>query len=94
MIAVGNPGSEFRLDFLRERQVSRIDGPGFLSFEYEIAGNIEEEQQSAELLEDDNRTLKFNSEGRYYIWVGGRVNLVNAQPGKYEGDFTIEIDYI
>lgn len=95
MIAVGNPGSEFRIDFIRQREVSRTDGPGYLTFEYELAGNTIEEQQSAILiLDNENDSLKFNAEGRYHIWVGGRVNLTNAQPGNYEGDFTIEIDYI
>lgn len=94
MIAVGTPGAEFRLFYLPERELTQIDGDGSLTFEYEISGNDVEEQATSELLELDNRNIRFNSEGRYYIWVGGRVNLENASPGNYEGDFTIEIDYI
>ncbi len=94
MIAVGMPRSEFRLNYLQERELTQIDGDGTLTFEYELSGNIEENQSTSELLELDNRNIRFNNEGRYYIWVGGRLNLENAQPGNYEGDFTIEIDYI
>jgi hypothetical protein len=94
MIAVGTPDAEFRLNYLPERELTQIDGEGSLTFEYEISGNDVEDQATSELLELDNRNIRFNSEGRYYIWVGGRVNLNNAAPGNYEGDFTIEIDYI
>lgn len=94
MIALGTPDAEFRLDYFQERQLSQIEGNGFLTFEYILSGNDIEDQSSSELLQTDNRSIRFNSEGRYYIWVGGRVNLENANPGNYEGDFTIEIDYI
>ncbi|WP_018127661.1 hypothetical protein [Balneola vulgaris] len=94
MIAVGSPNALFRLNFQQQRVLTRVEGPGTLTFEYEISGNSIEEQRSAELIEADNKNLQFNQEGRYYIWVGGRVNLSNALPGSYDGDFTIEIEYI
>lgn len=94
MIAVGTPGAQFRLTYLKDRQLINSNGKGNLIFSYELSGNSEEEQSTADLLGFDNRNLIFNTEGRYYIWVGGRVDLRNAQPGNYSGDFTIEIDYI
>tara|TARA_R110000868_G_scaffold304437_10_gene565153 strand:- start:27245 stop:27745 length:501 start_codon:yes stop_codon:yes gene_type:complete len=94
MIAVGTPDVEFRLDYEPVKTLSRIDGPGSLSFQYEISANDIEDQSSSEVMDLENRSVRFNTEGRYYFWVGGRVNLTNAQPGNYEGDFTIEIDYI
>ncbi|MBO6537216.1 MAG: hypothetical protein JJ966_13420 [Balneolaceae bacterium] len=94
MIAYGTPGAEFRLDYELNRQLTRIEGEGFLNFRYELSANSIEDQTSSELIEYENRNLRFNSEGIYYIWVGGEVNLENARPGNYEGDFTIEIDYI
>jgi hypothetical protein len=94
MIAIGTPEAEFRLNYLPERELNQIDGEGSLIFTYEISGSSEDEQTTSELLELDNRNIRFNNEGRFYIWVGGRVNLENASPGNYEGDFTIEIDYI
>ncbi len=94
MIAQGIPGAEFRLNYLPQRELTQIDGDGTLIFTYEISGNSVENQSTSEILEYDNRSLEFNEEGRYYIWIGGRINLENATPGNYEGDFTIEIDYI
>ncbi len=94
MIANGTPNTEFRLDYLPIRNLTNTDGVSFITFEYYISANDVEDQASSELLEDENRTIKFNNDGIFHIWVGGRVNLENAQPGNYEGDFTIEIEYI
>lgn len=94
MIANGNPEAEFRLNYLPERILTQINGNGSLIFNYEISGNSEDDQATSELLDLENRNLRFNSEGQFFIWVGGRIDLSNAAPGNYEGDFTIEIDYI
>ncbi|MCG8374197.1 MAG: hypothetical protein MI700_11710 [Balneolales bacterium] len=94
MIALGTPGAEFRLDYNQQKTLFRIEGNGTLMFEYEISANDVDDQESSELLDFTSRNLNFNAEGRFYFWVGGKVNLENAQPGNYEGDFTIEIEYI
>lgn len=94
MIANGTPDAEFRLDYELDRQLNRIEGEGSLNFRYELSGNSIEDQTSSEIIDYEDRNLRFNNQGTFYIWVGGEVNLTNAQPGNYEGDFTIEIDYI
>lgn len=94
MIAIGVPGAEFRLDFQQVRNLTNVDNEGFLSFEYILSGNETEDQASSELINTSNRSIIFNEDGEYHVWVGGRVNIRNATPGNYEGDFTIEIDYI
>ena len=94
MIAIGTPEADFRLDYLQERRLINTTGEGFITFVYRISTNTFEDQGSSELMDYEDRNLRFNTSGRYYIWVGGLVNLENATPGNYEGDFTIEIDYI
>lgn len=94
MIARGNPGSEFRLNYLEVRELTNNNGTGIIFFEYQIAGNTIDEQNTAELLDQESRELQFNDDGEFYFWVGGRVDLSSAEPGSYEGDFTIEIEYI
>lgn len=94
MIATGTPDAQIRISFLPQRQLNRDNGSGTLMFYYEVAGNDEDDQASAELLQPDNRNLTLNSEGRYYLWIGGRVDVRNALPGNYNGEFTIEVEYI
>jgi len=94
MVARGAPGSEFRLNYLETRELTNLEGTGILFFEYRVTGNDIDEQNTAEPLDQESRELQFNDDGEFYIWVGGRVDLTNAEPGTYEGDFTIEIEYI
>jgi len=94
MIALGNADSQIRVSFVRERTLRHVSGTSTLTFTYEIAGNDEDDQSSAEILQTDNRDLTLNSEGQYYFWIGGQVNVENAKPGNYNGDFTIEVEYI
>jgi len=93
MIAQGTPGASFRITFLRQRDLVNIDGENVLFFSYMVSGNVEDDQSTSELLEDDNRALQFNESGQFFIWVGGDVNLQSAPPGNYEGEFTLEIEY-
>lgn len=94
MIALGTPGAAFRIDYVAEQRITRTDGDGSITFSYEIAANTEENQATSEILQQENRSIMFNPEGKYYFWIGGRLDLTNAQPGNYQADFTIEIDYI
>lgn len=94
MKATGRANAPIKVSYVRNWQLSRTDGPGKLNFHYEVAGNTKDDQSTAELLQNDNRDLHFNSDGEYYFWIGGQANIQNAQPGNYQGDFTIEIEYI
>lgn len=94
MIAQGSPGGEFRLDYDLEKRLDRVEGPGYLTFTYALSGNTVENQSTSQTIQYQNRNLQFNKDGSFYIWLGGILNLENAQPGSYEGDFTIEIEYI
>lgn len=94
MVARGMPDTGIRISFLQNRELVNVDTNHVLLFEFFVAGNNQDEQESAEIITPDNRDLTFNDEGEFYIWVGGRVDLSTAQPGSYDGDFNIEIEYI
>ncbi len=92
--ASGRPNAEIRVSYLTEMEVTRREGPGTLFFRYEVSGFPGDSQRESELIEEIERELRFNQEGVYYFWVGGRVDLSDALPGNYDGEFTIEIEYI
>lgn len=94
LIARGTPNTEFQIDFLRERILDNTNGPGTIIFNYMIAGNFIDDQETAEILAQEVRDLSFNNDGEYFLWVGGYADLTNAEPGTYMGEFTIEIEYI
>lgn len=94
MIAIGNPNRNIRISFLEQRELTNEGGSSTLLFNYQVAGNTQDDQSSAELLDSENRDLKFNEKGRFYLWIGGSVDISNASPGNYQGEFTLNIEYI
>lgn len=94
MVARGMPDTGMRINFLQNRELINVNTNHVLFFEYYVSGNSVDVQETSELINPDNRDLTFNDEGEFYIWVGGRVDLSTAQPGSYEGEFSIEIEYI
>lgn len=94
MRARGNPGALIRVSYLEEMEVTRREGPGSLFFVYEVSGYAGDNQRESELLDQIERELRFNEEGEYFFFIGGRVDLTDALPGNYDGEFTIEIEYM
>lgn len=94
MVALGDPNSSFRISFLQSREFTNLDGSGVILINYRVAGYSMDEQENADELEVESRELIFNDEGEFYFWVGGLVNLTRATPGSYEGEFTLEIEYL
>ena len=94
MRATGLPNAQIRVSYDSEMEVTRREGPGTIVFRYEISGFEHDNQRESELLQTTDRELRLNEIGQFYFWIGGRVNLTNAVPGSYDGEFTIEIEYI
>lgn len=94
MIAIGNPNADIRITFQQTQILSQRNGNGIININYELSGNDTNDQVTSEILNFENRNLRFNQEGRFYIWVGGNITFEQFIPGVYEGEFTIEIDYI
>lgn len=94
MVAAGKPEARIRVSYLSQWELTNTQANSSITFTYRVAGSDIDNQETAELLETENRDLTFNSEGEYYFWIGGTADISNAQPGNYEGEFTIEIEYI
>ncbi len=94
MIAIGTPNTDIRISFLEQRELTRQRGTENLLFNYQVAGNTKDDQSTAEILDNENRNFEFNEQGRFYLWIGGNVDISTANPGNYQGEFTLEIEYI
>lgn len=92
--AEGSSNSPVRITFQRQLELRHAEGSSDLLFTYEVSGNTTDNQSASELLNEDSRDLQLNEEGEYFIWVGGRVNIENAENGRYEGEFTVEMEYL
>ncbi len=94
MRARGQANAQIRVSYIEEMEIARREGPGTLFFVYEISGYPGDNQRESELLDLIEREMRFNEEGEFYFWVGGRIDLSEALPGSYDGEFTIEIEYM
>jgi len=94
MRASGQPNAEIRVSYLTEMEVARREGPGLIFFEYQVSGYPGDNQRESELLDLLEREVRFNEDGIFYFWIGGRIDLSEALPGNYDGEFTIEIEYM
>lgn len=94
MRAEGRPHAEVRISFLQQRELTRVGGNQTLTFYYNVAGNDMDDQSSSEILDLENRDFELNEDGEYYFWIGGQVDITDAVAGAYDGEFTVEIEYL
>lgn len=94
MRASGNPGAQIRVSYIPEMVIARREGEGSITFIYQISGFEGDNQRESELLDQIERELRFNENGEFYFYIGGTVDLSNALPGNYDGEFTMEIEYM
>ena len=94
MLATGQPNAQIRLNYMKRLEMIRTDGPGQLTVVYEVSVYTSDNQRASRLFETVEEALRLSDTGKIYIWVGGEIDLTKAYPGNYEGEFTIEIEYI
>lgn len=94
MLVTGKASSSIRLSYLDEMSLVNTAGEGVLVCKYVLSGHRTDNQRASQLLDQVERVVQFNEKGEYYLWLGGKVNLSKARPGSYDGEFTIQIEYI
>jgi len=94
MMVKGRADARFRIKFAPEVEITNSTGSGTLFLKYEMYGYPSDNQGAGEPIDAAERILQMSSESKYYFWVGGRIDISNARPGNYDGEFTIEIEYI
>lgn len=94
LLVTGRPNATIRITYTAQQALSRIGGPESLTFVYFLSGNANDNQLNSETIDVARTDMRLGSNGRFYIWIGGMVNLQNATFGQYEGEFSVEIEYI
>lgn len=94
LLVTGRPNSMIRVTYIPQRELTRAGGSETLLFAYSLSGNSDDNQVNSELIDPSRTDFMLGADGRFFIWIGGRVDIQNAVFGQYEGEFAIEIDYI
>jgi len=94
MLIRGKPNSTIRLSYMNQLALVNTTGQGTIEFDYVVSGNKNDNQAASQPLDQVERIVQFSETGEYYLWLGGQVDLSKALPGNYDGEFTIEIEYV
>lgn len=94
MLVKGKPGARIQLMFVPKMKLMNSRGKGFLTLDFQLSGFPGDNQQASEILDAVERVIFFNDSGEYYLWIGGMMDINHARPGSYEGEFTLEIEYL
>lgn len=93
MLATGNPNSILRVSYRDQVELQSSDGNEIIIFKYRVSGSSQYDQSTSEYLEPESKDLSFNESGEYFFWIGGSTDISNITGGKFEGDFTFEVEY-
>jgi hypothetical protein len=91
----GNPNARIRITFLqRETLVETKEGIGIIKAKYNLSTAFKDLQNQSTLLEIGEANLTLSDKGLLFVFVGANLDLSAALPGKYQSEFTIELEYI
>lgn len=94
ILVKGKINAMIRLSYLNQQLVVNTSGDGMIVFKYVVSGFQSDDQHASQILDAVFHVPQFNEKGEYYLWIGGRIDINNARPGNYEGEFIFEIEYI
>lgn len=92
-VAKGEAGAGFTISFPLTIELMNTENGTVITLEYIVAHSPQDNQQGAELVKQVSEEFVLNSEGEYYFWFGGRVDISEASEGEYEGDLFLEVEY-
>ena len=95
VVAKGAPNAEFKLTFSRQVVLRHVtDRTNTLVVNYLLSANSIPEQENSAYVLEASPVFRLNPDGEFHLWVGGQVDISNALRGEYEGEFTLEVEYL
>ena len=94
ILVKGRVNTSVRLSYLSEMSLVNTSDDGTIVCKYSVSGYKSDNQAASQLLDVVEKVVQLNEKGEFYLWLGGRVDLSHAKPGDYDGEFTVQIEYI
>jgi hypothetical protein len=90
----GAPGRVIRISFVPNEIIySDQNDSTKVDVTYKVSGCPIENQRASSVFETPNSTVTLHeTNGSYFLWIGGIFNLENARSGKYKSQFVLTID--
>jgi hypothetical protein len=94
IVAKGQPGATFRLNFSRQVTMRNATDNSTVTVQYLMSHSPTDEQRNSTYVLESSPQFRLNAQGEYHFWLGGRLSLQGVTDGEYEGEFTMEVEYI
>lgn len=94
IVAKGQPGAVFRLNFSRQVTLRNTSDNTTVTVQYLMSHSPTDEQRNSTYVLETSPQFRLNAQGEYHFWLGGRLSLQGVTDGDYEGEFTMEVEYI
>ena len=94
IIAQGLPNRSFRVVIPRVVEMINRETESRLNVHVVVSHNAAPEQSNSVYLRQPVRDLTLNEDGEYYFWIGGNIQIADVENGAYEGQFTLELEYL
>jgi len=89
----GRAGGSVRIAYTQQVQMRNLETNSILTVDYAISGNMLNDQAASKLLTTNPELIVLSDDGEYYVWIGCSFSLNDVQPGQYDGDFVVEVEY-
>lgn len=94
IVAKGQPGALFRLTFTRTVVLRNTTDNTTVTVQYLMSAHPTDEQRNSTYVLESSPQFRLNEQGEYHFWLGGRLSLQGVTDGEYEGEFTMDVEYI
>lgn len=94
LIAKGESNRVFQAVFPSVITLTNLESNSPLNVRITISHNSTVEQSSSSYVREEVSSFTLNENGEYYFWFGGAITISEVEEGGYDGDFTLEVEYI
>lgn len=94
IVAKGIPNAEFQITFSRVVEMRHVTENVSVTINYMMSHHPTDQQASSTYILESSARFRLNDQGEYHFWLGGRLSLAGAIDGEYDGEFTLEVEYL
>ena len=91
--AEGTGLAPIKISFPVLLDLKEVNGDHIIHFHTLVSSYTEQNQGNSQLLDKNSASLKFNSSGQRFFWIGGSAKINDAPGGKYVGTMSFNMEY-
>lgn len=94
LVTKGEPNRIFQVTIPQTVTLTNKDTGTTLNVRVKVSHNGIIDQSSSDYIRETVSAFQLNTDGEYYFWMGGEINVADVEEGEYEGNFLLEVEYV